>query len=175
MLMRTSHAVPLPAESRLATFFDAADLADAFAVTLPAHATNDVEAAARAVLDDPALWFRALLACRDAMVTPFGIASSRQMRRELDKRSAARIDFFPILSRDIGELVVGADDRHLDFKASVLLRRDMIDQKRELVVTTVVQCHNPLGHLYIAAIAPFHRLVIRSSLTRAIHKRVLGG
>ena len=36
-----------------------------------------------------------------------------------------------------------------------------------LVATTVVHCHNRLGHAYLTAIRPFHRLVVRSNLRRA--------
>jgi len=166
----TSRSIALPPESKLVALSSNADLVDAFAVTLPADLTLDIDAAAHAVFGNPALWFRMLLACRDRLVAPFGIKTSANLRDELQARSTPHIDFFPILSRDSHELVIGADDRHLDFRTSVLLREPATGAKRELIVTTVVHCHNILGHVYLTAISPFHKLVVRSSLANALEK-----
>uniref|UniRef100_UPI004039715D DUF2867 domain-containing protein n=1 Tax=unclassified Variovorax TaxID=663243 RepID=UPI004039715D len=158
----------LPAESEIAHLFVGAHLADAFGITLPADAPQDTEALARAVFGHPAPWFRVLLALRDAIVRPFGVKTSAQVRRALGSEAAAtHIDFFPILARRPGELIVGEDDRHLDFRASVLQRPLAGGPGRELVTTTAVHCHNRFGRLYIVVIAPFHRLVVRSALARA--------
>lgn len=35
---------------------------------------------------------------------------------------------------------------------------------RELVVVTVVHCHNRLGRAYLALIAPFHRVIAQANL-----------
>jgi hypothetical protein len=160
--------VALPPESGIAHLFPGAHLADAFAITLPPGAPQDTEALARAVFGDPAPWFRALLALRDAIVRPFGLKTSAQLRHELGgEASATHIDFFLIVSRRPDELVIGDDDRHLDFRASVLQRASGDGQARELVATTAVHCHNLLGRVYLFVISPFHRLVVRSSLARA--------
>ena len=41
---------------------------------------------------------------------------------------------------------------------------------RELVVVTVVHCHNRLGRMYLAVIAPFHRTILRANLERAVRE-----
>jgi len=61
----------------------------------------------------------------------------------------ALIGFFPVLSKSATELVVGADDRHLDFRVTIQLRADAANG-RELVAGTVVHCHNRLGRIYLA-------------------------
>jgi hypothetical protein len=76
------------------------------------------------------------------------------------------IGFFPVLSKSAGELVMGEDDRHLDFRLAVLLRAGAAGD-RELVVVTVVHCHNWLGRTYLKVIAPFHRLIALASLEQA--------
>ncbi|MGO8646631.1 DUF2867 domain-containing protein, partial [Rhizobium ruizarguesonis] len=63
--------------------------------------------------------------------------------------------YFPLLSKSATELVVGEDDAHLDFRFTIQLRTDAANG-RELVVGTVVHCHNRLGRIYLAMIAPFH-------------------
>jgi len=62
---------------------------------------------------------------------------------------------------------MGGDDRHLDFRVGVLVRPDA-QGGRELVVVTVVHCHNRLGRTYLAVIAPFHRTILRANLQRTI-------
>lgn len=77
------------------------------------------------------------------------------------------IGFFPVLAKHDREIILGADDRHLDFRAVVLLRTQP-DGQRELVAVTVVHCRNLLGRLYLATIAPFHRAVVRSNLEQVL-------
>jgi hypothetical protein len=163
-------AVALPAESRVAGLFESAHFADAFAVTLPPGTPLPIESLAQAVFGDPSWWFRALLKSRDLLVAPFGVKSSNTLRAEVQASGKAHIDFFPVLSRSEHELVLGENDQHLNFKASVLVRALADDARRELVATTVVHCNNRFGHVYLFVIGPFHRLVVRSSLARAARK-----
>ena len=54
------------------------------------------------------------------------------------------IGFFPVLSKRMTELVVGADALQLDFRVTIQLRADAANG-RELLAGTVVHCHNRLG------------------------------
>ena len=67
---------------------------------------------------------------------------------------------------------MGGDDRHLDFRVGVQQRPGVPDG-RELVVATVVHCHDGLGRTYLAVIAPFHRTILRANLERTV--RILEG
>jgi hypothetical protein len=163
--------VALPAESTVAPLYKGADLADAFAVTLGKAHGGDIRALAQSILGDPAPWVRMLLALRDAAVAGFGVRTSGEMRRAAAKDRGGHIDFFRVHRQSERELVVGEDDRHLDFRASILIRPGVDGGRDELVVTTVVHCHNRLGRTYLALIAPFHRLIVKTSLGRAARKR----
>lgn len=162
-----AYAVDLPLDSTLARLYDGAALADAFAITLSSACTADIDSLACTLFGKPSWWFRAMLACRDTLVAPFGIATSDQLRAQMQHSGALHIDFFPIVSRTSEELVLGADDQHLDFCTSVLIRKLLPDGQREIVVTTVAHSHNRLGRLYLTVIGPFHRFVVRSNLQRA--------
>jgi len=113
----------------------------------------------------------AAVALRDAAVAGFGVRTSGEMRRAAAKDRGGHIDFFRIHRQSERELVVGEDDRHLDFRASILIRPGVDGGNDELVVTTVVHCHNRLGRTYLALIAPFHRLIVKTSLGRAARKQ----
>lgn len=165
--MQTVRTVPLPGDSRIVNLFTAPELADAFAITLPPDAPSDINILAHQLLERPPRWFRWLLACRDIMVKPFGILSSTQMRTVLVADGTPHIDFFPVIAVENNELIIGANDRHLDFRISVLQRHGGEVDEREVVLASVVHCHNRIGKLYITLIAPFHRLVVRTMLKRA--------
>jgi hypothetical protein len=158
-----------PAESGVASWFDAADLADAFAVPVDAaDVAKGMDSLARSALGDPAPWIQVLLGLRDTLVAGFGVKTAQKVRRAAIADNAERIDFFRILARSNHELILGENDRHLDFRLSLLLRARPDGSGDELVATTVVRCHNALGRLYLALIARFHRLVVISS--RAANK-----
>jgi len=163
--MLKAHAVPAPSDSALAPLYAGADLLDAYAIRLPARANDDLEALARAGFERQAWWIRALTGLRDAIMAPVGVKSSRAVGAAAAARGPV-IGFFPLLSQSARELVVGEDDRHLDFRVAILLRQAAADS-RELVVVTVVHCHNRLGRTYLAAIAPFHSVIARASLEQA--------
>ena len=153
-----------PKLSRLADWYERADLVDSFAVRLQSGTNTNIRSIGQAILGQPAPWFKALLAIRDNIVHLFGLQTSAELRgKNTDKD---RIDFFPILSADDNELILGEDDKHLDFRISLMIKR--AGSGPELVfATTAVRCNNQLGRVYLAAIKPFHRLVVRSHLQRA--------
>ena len=169
--MIKAHAVPVPSDSVLAPRYVGADLLDAFAINLPAGANDDLEALARAGFERPAGWIRALTRVRDAVMATVGVKSSRAIGAAAAARGPV-IGYFPLLSKSAGELVVGEDDRHLDFRVAIL-RRAGAAGGRELVVVTVVHCHNLLGRMYLAVITPFHRVIARANLEQAA--RVMEG
>jgi hypothetical protein len=70
-----------------------------------------------------------------------GVKTSAQLRKRLVRDGGDRIDFFMVLSRAEREIVLGEDDRHLDFRASLLIRRSAEHAHSELIAT-VVHCHN---------------------------------
>ena len=119
--MIKAHAVPVPSDSVLAPLYVGADLLDAFAVHLPARASDDLEVLAPTLFERQAGWIRALTWVRDAVMATVGVKSSRAIGSAAAARGSA-IGYFPLLSKSGGELVVGEDDRHLDFRVAILLR-----------------------------------------------------
>jgi Protein of unknown function (DUF2867) len=154
-------AVPLPPGSRATTFYPAPNLADAYAVTLPDNATRDPEALADFLFSQQAPWVARLLWLRDRIMSVFGVKTTDQL--QAGAGAVRRVAFFRIYAQDADEILLGEDDSHLNFRLTVRCE----PRSQQLIVTTVVQCHNALGRFYILVIAPFHRLVVRSALQRA--------
>ncbi|MGO8917756.1 MAG: DUF2867 domain-containing protein [Stellaceae bacterium] len=170
--VRRERAVPLPTTSRITHLFAGAELADAYAIRLPPESSRDIETLARVVFGEQAPWVHLLMRLRDVIVTGFGIKTSRQLREAPIKEGSDRLSIFRVYAVGSDEMILGEDDKHLDFRISVLLRSDGAESegKNEIVVTTVVHCHNLLGRTYLALISPFHRIVVRSSLRRAARR-----
>ena len=166
---RSVLSVAVPAESGVARLYDAPDLADAYAVRLPDEAIADPELLARFLFAHQPGWVAKLLSLRDALVARFGLKTAKQLRAEGSHGAREQLDIFRIYTRSAREIILGENDSHLDFRLSVLQQtRDTHEgSARYLILSTVVHCHNGLGRFYILAIAPFHRLVVRSSLRRA--------
>ena len=162
-------AVALPAAASIRTLYATTDLADAYAIRLPAHASTDPEQLARLILMNQAPWVGQLMRVRDAIVGRLGIKTAQQLQNAPDARHAGRIHLFKVYAKTAHEIVVGADDSHLDFRLSVLHEpaTAAAGSTPRLVVSTVVHCHNRVGRAYIALIAPFHRAVVQSALRRA--------
>jgi hypothetical protein len=164
-------SVTIPAESGIVGIYSTTDLADAFAIDLPSGTTTSPEVLARFIFAQQAPWVAVLMKVRDTAVAGFGLKTSTQLRSSVDKSRPPRVGIFKVYGSNAQEMMLGEDDKHLDFRASVF--RSVIAGsagKQRLVLSTVVRCHNRLGRFYIFVIAPFHRLVVRASLRRAANR-----
>lgn len=167
----SSHCVTpieIPAESAIARFYESTDLADAYSVKLPMHTITNPEQLARFIFAQQASWIKGLMKIRDALIAGFGLKTSAQLTAHSANRQAGRVSIFKIYSTTEHEIVLGEDDKHLDFRLSVLCPAPVERSgERHLVLSTVVHCHNRLGRVYIFFIAPFHRIIVQACLRRA--------
>src|SRR5437763_16135931 len=115
--------VDLPQRSVLKPLYAKAGFADAFAIDLPSSATGDAERLAAHMLMGQARWVGWLIALRDTLVAGFGLKTSSELR---DDVATDRIDFFRVYDRRRHEIILGEDDRHLDFRLSVLVEESAL-------------------------------------------------
>ena len=148
---RTVRAVAVPPSPMAERTLSRVDYADAFAVALPPGAPRDPEQLARRVLDSPPPWVLAAMALRNAVVLPLGLKSPRSARA-----------IFPLLDRDEREIVLGLDDRHLDFRASILVEGDTV------VVSTRVRFNSALGRAYFTPVRLAHPIVVKAMMRRLL-------
>ncbi|MGJ5175211.1 DUF2867 domain-containing protein [Bradyrhizobium oligotrophicum] len=134
-----------------------ADFADAFRITVDRPGLN-ARTAAEHMLGHSPWWMAALLNLRNGLVRPFGLKTSGADARH----PGPMIGIFPVISETPRQLVLGFDDKHLDFR--VLVDVATIGATSQVTATTLVQTHNALGRIYLAVITPFHRLVVQATL-----------
>ncbi len=111
-------------------------------------------AAADRLFGDPPGWVTALMGLRNRIVgwRACAVFRSRPATKPAVSRSWKRGK----------RCVLGFDDRHLDFR--IVVETGMKAGAAMLGVTTLVRRHNRFGRLYIAAVAPFHRRIVTTSL-----------
>lgn len=151
-----------PSESVVADWYENASLLDSYSIDLNASEQSSMRMLATRVLANPPVWQKVLIAVRDAMVKPFRLKTSGMVRESQGRNE--RVDFFPVHWEGRDEIVLGADDRHLDFRLSLLRR--LSPTGASLIATTVVHTHNAFGVTYLNLIRPFHHLVVRANLAR---------
>ncbi|WP_072506295.1 DUF2867 domain-containing protein [Phaeobacter porticola] len=143
---------PLPASARLWQMVSPGDFIDGYAVESPLSPRD----AADIGLSMPG-WAAALLRLRNAIMRPFGL------KTEVSDTGDGAI--FPVTFEDSRELILGADDIHLDFRITVLRHDGRIH------MATWVHRHNLLGRIYLTAVMPFHILIVRDSMRRIARHR----
>ncbi len=146
-----ARATAVPVTPLLATALPRVDWADAHAVRVPPGAPTDPQVWADAIFRDAPRWVVKLLGLRDAVVGLVGIARGGHSS-------------FGTVCSTPDEVLLGTDERHLDFRASVLREPDRV------VLSTVVCLHNRRGRLYFALVRRVHPTIVRAMLTRAARR-----
>lgn len=141
-------ATPLPAHSALHARKGQGDFLDCYSVA----ADVPTRRAAEVITDFPG-WARVLLLIRRILTTPFGLSQD-------GPDAPDKVGPFPVEIDTETEMVAGFDDKHLEFRVSVLRHEGRIS------LATWVHPHNIFGRAYLAAIMPFHIMVARNALAR---------
>lgn len=156
-----------PDDGALMGHFQPGDFLDSQAAPLP-HPAPDAAGLAIATFFAMPSWAVALLRLRNLVVSPFGLKTGDEpggfpppSRNEINQLTYDGV--FAVHSATEAEVVFGADDKHLDFRVSVLKS----EQEDLVAISTWVHPHNLFGRAYLAAVYPFHRLIVRRSLARA--------
>jgi hypothetical protein len=135
------------ADPTLVASLPGCDFADAFSVTVPRR-DLDARVLSAEFFSTPPAWAGALMDLRNAVMGRLGYKAPGIRKG------------FPVLRESQTEVVSGLDDRHLDFRA--LMRVEPDGNGSRITLTTAVATHNWRGRAYLAAIMPFHKLIVRS-------------
>ncbi len=164
--------VDLPTETLAALAFPRIDYADAYRMRLPASVPNDIDAVARAALGTAPRWIMLLMRSRDSLAGMIGLKTARRLARSDPGHNRLevgdRLGIFKVFDRRADELLLGEDDRHLDFRVSVLVRND--GSANWAIVSTVVRFNSWLGRAYFLPVKPFHKLIVPAMMRNAYQR-----
>lgn len=101
-------------------------------------------------------YFGKLMWLRDKIVAPFGLKTGASLVADPVKR----VGFFKQYSVTDTEIILGEDDRHLNFRVSINRYDD------RLAISTWVHRNNWIGRVYLWIAHPFHHVLSRLFLSR---------
>ena len=76
-----------------------------------------------------------------------------------------KIGPWPIFFLGSDELVAGRDNKHMDFRLSIM---KVHDDSPSVVVSTLCMVHNKFGQYYLSLITPFHKFGLRRLMASAL-------
>lgn len=149
---------------------EGAFFADSYCVPLSRSDTSAVDIFFAIFGHHPA-WLKAILLVRHRAGAWFGLnaASTSQVlnpTKQETYRVGQAIGPWPIYFLGESEVVAGRDNKHLDFRLSVL--KHNTGQTTFATVSTVCRVHNGFGRLYLRVIAPLHKWGVQRLLSRAL-------
>lgn len=114
-------------------------------------------------------WIATLFALRNRLVRLFGLKTganvddSEKMLSDAAFEEGEQIGLFKVFRKTANEIIVGEDDKHLNFRVSLFIEAQDKTSKK-LTVSTTVKFHNWLGRLYFLPVKPFHKIIVPTML-----------
>lgn len=171
--MRKVMKVEIPEASKIKGAVRVVDFGDAYLATLT-DAQMSVQDIYVAVFGDGPKWVGHLMNLRGRIAAVVGLKHPTDGipvdAVDADGKKfqvGTRVGFFTVQSVDPGELIVGDDDNHLNFRISIF--KSSLHGEHTVTLSTVVEIHNMLGKIYMLVVKPFHKWISRTMLQRAIN------
>jgi len=116
------------------------------------------------------IWLKVMLLVRHRVGSWFGLGAAATSEilspsKRANYHVGETIGSWPIYFLSDSELVAGRDNKHLDFRLSIL--KQAAGCGTIAVVSTVCWAHNAFGRAYLAAVIPFHKWGVRRLLLKA--------
>ncbi|MEL7251382.1 MAG: DUF2867 domain-containing protein [Bacteroidota bacterium] len=138
-----------------------ADFKDTFSTT---NHEDSLELIVRNILTTQQRWIIYLFQLRNWLAKFFGLQTVLPDDHNERFAPGGYVGFFRIYELLPNEIILGADDSHLNFRLSVH-KTEAIENN--VKVTTLVHFNNRLGRIYMAIVAPFHRLIVKRMVAQA--------
>lgn len=161
----------LPENSLLYKHPDVVHYKDSFAANIPGTQPVSIEQTGSAFFASSPSWVKKLMHIRDSIVRRMGLktTSHRKNKPQLAFVPGEKAGIFNILDKNDWELILGEDDKHLNFRVSLYLQPPE-SAPQQLVCTTTVHYNNAWGRLYFFFVKPFHRLIVPAILKNTVYQ-----
>lgn len=169
--------IEFPAKSILSQGEEKFDYADSFEGGLVGNGQNfDITQIGKAFFTSGPKWGKKMFAFRNKVVGLLGLKTGTEIEPEKEADDftcevGERMGLFKVFNKTNNEIVIGEDDKHLDFRISLLFDKNQGGQdENSLTISTTVKFHNWLGVLYFLPVRPFHKLIVPAMLKNIIGK-----
>lgn len=114
-------------------------------------------------------WVDSLMSIRNRIVSVFGLKTGAKVTAtEITYSIGSKIGYFTVSDRNENEIVMAENDKHLNFRTSVLVEK--YPENSLVYLSTLVQFNNFFGWLYFLPVKPFHRIIIQSLLKKYVNE-----
>ncbi|MBO9727069.1 MAG: DUF2867 domain-containing protein [Chitinophaga sp.] len=141
---------------------------DTFATTIAATPPVTITQTGIAFATTAPRFVSRMMKLRDQIVGIFGLKTSQNLpgNRPSSLNCGDQLGIFKILEKNDQEVILGENDKHLDFRVSLYLQQQPTQQ--QLICTTVVHYHNLWGRIYFFFVKPFHKLLVPTMLKHTV-------
>ena len=116
-------------------------------------------------------WTEYLFTLRNRMVSFLGLKTSTKPQNHLELlvnfkcEPGEALGLFKVFSKTDSEVILGEDDKHLNFRVSLFYESDSDEaSEKRLIISTTVKFNNWFGRLYFLPVRPIHRLIVPAML-----------
>ncbi|WP_347925228.1 DUF2867 domain-containing protein [Pontimicrobium sp. SW4] len=103
-------------------------------------------------------WVGFLMKIRNNIVKVFGLKTEKPEDYHPEFKVGGYVGFFQIFSIQHNEIILGADDKHLNFRVSIY---NSNENQFNIKVTTLVEYNNRFGKIYMFIVKPFHHFIVK--------------
>lgn len=134
----------------------------------------DITTVGKAFFTSSPKWGKKMFTFRNRVMGLIGLKTGYEGEKQPTEKDfqcevGERAGLFKIFDKTSSEIVLGEDDKHLDFRVSLLIDKTSKDaNQNSLTISTTVKFHNWLGVLYFLPVRPFHRLIVPAMLKNMI-------
>lgn len=155
-MKKVSKLTAIPEKSTITNGFGSIDYYDSYQIKKESN--ENAEEISKEIMQLPG-WVNVLFSIRNRVVGLFGLKT--------DRDTTETKTFFKLIENREDEIVMGEDDKHLNFRASIM--KD--ESAGSIYLTTVVHYNNVWGRIYFLPVKPFHKIIMKTLLKKYL-KRV---
>jgi hypothetical protein len=137
------------------------DFFDTFSTT---NHVDSLELISNKIFNTTPKWVAILFSIRNHIANLIGLKHEIPKDYNEDFKIGGYIKFFRIFNIKEDEIILGANDKHLNFRAII---SKTLDASYNIKVTTLVEYNNRLGKIYMTIVKPFHRIVVKRMVKNA--------
>lgn len=154
-MKKVSKLQVIPQESKILDGFETLNYSDVYQIKKATH--KSAEVISKEIMKIPD-WVNFLFKLRNSLVKVFGL--------KVDKQNDNEDTFFTLITKSEDEIVMGEDDKHLNFRASIMVDR----LQNTISLITAVHFNNLWGRIYFLPVKPFHKIIMKSLLKRQLKR-----
>lgn len=158
-----------PANSIMNELFGKIDYQDCYCISMHNPHNYSIDYLTELFFTSSPEWINKLLTFRNFIVSFCGLKGSNIDKTKKSDPSVhyskgSKVSIFNVYDRNDHEIVMAENDKHLNFRTSVMIEKGTDTSTIKLYSSTMVHYNNIWGRLYFLPVKPFHQLIIKTML-----------